>query len=227
MAGLVNKRIWIIANWKSNKNISEALDWISKVGVKVSDREDIKVVVCPTFSCIPEVTKAIKVGNFNITVGSQDLSPFGVGAYTGEEPASLLQEMVKFSIIGHSERREHFSESDEMVAKKALQALDNQITPLLCVQDSATPVPQGVKIVAYEPIFAIGTGQSDTPQNADAVAKALKQFHGQDLEVLYGGSVNSSNVRSFIEMENISGVLIGKSSLEAEEFVKIIAECER
>lgn len=221
----MNKDIWVIANWKSNKTISEALDWVSKVGPNVPRRDDFKVVVCPTFSCLSEVKKAIKVGNFPLMVGSQDLSPFGVGAYTGEETAALLKELVSISILGHSERRQNFSENFEMIAKKLEQALQNNITPLVCVQGPDTPVPSGCKLVAYEPIFAIGTGNPDTPENANDVASLLKQKYGQDLEVLYGGSVTAENIKSFIDRSEISGVLIGKASLDAEEFSKMVKEC--
>lgn len=224
MAGL-GKNIWIIANWKSNKTIAEALDWISQVGQQIPKQENLKVVICPSFSSLSEVKKAITVGNFPMMVGSQDLSPYNVGAYTGEESASLLKDLINLSIIGHSERRQNFSESDEMVAKKVEQALINRIIPLVCVQGSDTPVPDGAKLAAYEPIFAIGTGNPDTPENANNVAKSLKQKYGQDLEVIYGGSVTSENVRSFIAQENINGVLPGKASLNAEEFVKIVKEC--
>ena len=125
------KNIWIIANWKSNKTISEALDWIAKVGPKLPKEGPpaggLKVVVCPTFSCLSEVAKAVKVGNFPIMVGSQDLSPYDSGAYTGEEVASLLKELVGLSILGHSERRQNFSETDEMISKKVEQAKANSI----------------------------------------------------------------------------------------------------
>lgn len=216
------KTIWLIANWKSNKTISEALDWVSKVGPQIPLKDELKVVVCPTFSCLSEVKKAIQVGNFPLMVGSQDLSPFDSGAYTGEESASLLIDLVSISIIGHSERRQNFSENDEMVSDKVEQALKNNITPLLCVQGPDTPVPPGCKLVAYEPIFAIGTGNPDTPENAENVARALKEKHGENLDILYGGSVTSSNIKSFIGMPNICGALIGKASLDAEEFIKIV-----
>ncbi len=219
------KNIWIVANWKSNKNIAEALDWVSKVGPELPKRENLKVVVCSPFSCLSEIKKTIIVGGYPIMVGSQDLSPFDIGAYTGEEAAHLLKDLIDISIIGHSERRQNFFESDEIVSKKAEQALKNSITPLVCVQGVDTPVPDGCKLVAYEPIFAIGTGNPDTPQNANQVAKSLKDLYGLDLEVLYGGSVNSSNIKSFINEEHISGILIGKASLQAEEFLKIIKEC--
>ncbi|EKD91032.1 MAG: Triosephosphate isomerase [uncultured bacterium] len=223
------KNIWIIANWKSNKNIAEALEWISLVGPKLprkdnlpAGRQGLKVVVCPTFSVIEEVKKAIQVGNFPLMVGSQDLSPFDEGAYTGEEAAAILNDLVELSILGHSERRQNFGESDEMVERKTAQAIAANIIPLVCVQGQDIPIPSECNLVAYEPIFAIGTGNPDTPENAESVAKKIKEKVGQEIEILYGGSVNSENCKKFLEQEDISGFLIGKASLDGEEFVKII-----
>lgn len=213
--------MWIIANWKSNKNIAEALDWISQVGPQIPKRDELKVVICPTFSALAEVKKAITVGNFPLLLGSQDLSPFGTGAYTGEEPAKLLNQLINLAILGHSERRQNFGETDEMVAKKTQQALEDGITPLVCVQDENTAVPEGCQLIAYEPVWAIGNGHPDTPENANKIAGLLKEKYGQNLEVLYGGSVNSDNVKGFISQENISGVLVGNASLDPDEFVKI------
>lgn len=230
MAGL-DKNIWIIANWKSNKTIAEALDWVSVVGPQIpksetqpAGRGGLKIVVCPTFSALSEVKKIIQVNNFNLIVGSQDLSPNDVGAYTGEEAARLLKEVAELSILGHSERRKNFFETDETVEKKVKQALENNIIPLVCLQGEYIPVPEGCKLVAYEPIFAIGTGNPDTPENANEVAKSLKQKYSE-LEVLYGGSVNAGNVTSFIRQADINGVLIGGASLDPEEFIKILKEC--
>lgn len=220
----MNKNIWIIANWKSNKNIQEALDWISVVGPQIPKSETLKVVICPTFDCLSEVKKAIQVGNYSLTLGSQDISPFGIGAYTGEEPAEILKQLVDVAIIGHSERRTNFNETDETVAKKVTQAKAFNINPLVCVQNAETAIPEGCNLIAYEPIFAIGTGTPDTPENADNVAKNIKQKYGE-VAVLYGGSVTSNNIKSFIYKENINGVLIGSASLDAREFVKIIKEC--
>src|SRR3989344_2839368 len=145
MAGL-DKNIWIIANWKSNKTIAEALDWVSQVGPKLPQRDNFKVVVCPTFVCLEEVKKTILVGNFPLLVGSQDLSPYDAGAYTGEEAASILKQFVDLSILGHSERRQNFGETDEMVVQKVKQAIDHQITPLVCVQNESTPIPENCKL---------------------------------------------------------------------------------
>lgn len=213
--------MWIIANWKSNKNIAEALDWISQVGPQLSKSEQLKIVVCPSFSLLSEVKKAIMVGNFPLSIGAQDLSPFGLGAYTGEEPAQILNQLIGLVILGHSERRQHFGETDELIARKVAQAKLNNIMPLVCVQGVEAPVPNECQLIAFEPISAIGTGNPDTPENADSVAGALKEKTTQDLEVLYGGSITSDNIKSFIVQPNLNGVLVGKASLDAEEFIKI------
>ncbi len=221
----MTKNIWVVANWKSNKTVQEALEWVAEVGSKIERRDDLKIVVCPTFVCIEEVKKEIMVGNFPIIVGSQDLSPFEEGAFTGEETAHVLREFVDVSILGHSERRSKFAETDEMILEKVERAKEHNITPLVCVQDENTPVPEGCKLVAYEPISAIGTGEPDSPTNASMVADKLKGKYGEELEVLYGGSVTPENVKSFVSEKNISGVLVGGASLDALEFVKIIKEC--
>lgn len=214
--------MWIVANWKSNKNIAEALAWVDEVGPQIPNKENLKVVVCPTAVCVEEVKKAVMVGGYHLIVGSQDISSFDEGAYTGEEAARILKDIVDISILGHSERRQNFKETDEMVARKVNQAKQFNIEALVCVQNENTPVPEGVKFVAYEPVFAIGTGNPDTPQNADNVAKSLKQKYGEELEVLYGGSVTSENAKAFLQQENIAGLLIGKASLDAPEFIKIV-----
>ncbi|OGE29524.1 hypothetical protein A2867_00855 [Candidatus Daviesbacteria bacterium RIFCSPHIGHO2_01_FULL_40_11] len=225
----MDKNIWIIANWKSNKTISEALDWVSQVGPKVPKKDNLKIVVCPTFSSLSEVKKAITVGNFPILLGAQDLSPFGAGAYTGEESAGLLNQLVELAILGHSERRKDFGETDEMVAEKTQQALGNNITPLVCIQGEETPMPEGCQMVAYEPTWAIstgltntpGAGKADTPEGANKMASLLKQKYGSNLKVIYGGSVTASNVKGFVIEENINGVLVGNASLDVEEFIEI------
>lgn len=228
MAGLA-KKIWIIANWKSNKTIAEALDWVARVGSQIPKTGELKVVVCPTFSTLSEVKKAVVVGSFPLLVGAQDLSPFGAGAYTGEESAEFLNQLISLAILGHSERRQQFGETDELVAKKTTQALQNNITPLVCVQNEETPVPNGCRLIAYEPVWAIstgltntlGVGRPDTPEDAGKMAGIFKGKYGQQLEVIYGGSVNPDNVGGFLTQENISGVLVGQASLDASEFTKI------
>lgn len=206
--------------------MSESLDWINAVGPKLNKREDLQVVVCPRFSALPELHQEIQANHYPIILGSQDLSPFGVGSFTGEEPVELLKELVTMSIIGHSERRTEFGETDEMIKAKSEIARKVGVEPILCVQDVNTPIPQGTSIVAYEPVFAIGTGTPDTPENAELVAGEIKTKH-PDMVVLYGGSVTSENCESFVEKDSISGLLIGKASLNADEFLKIVQNCAR
>lgn len=224
MGGGEIKKLWIIANWKSNKTIGEALDWLNIVGPKLKYNENLQVVVCPTLTCIPELKKEIQIHNYPISLGSQDLSPFGKGAFTGAMPADLLKELVDFSIVGHSERREKFGETDEAVAEKFKQALSSGIESIFCIQGVNTPVPADVKIIAYEPVFAIGTGTPDTPENAQKVAVEINSKN-PGANVLYGGSVTSLNCESFVQEQNIDGLLIGKASLDPEEFLKIIDSC--
>jgi triosephosphate isomerase (TIM) len=226
-----SKTTWIIANWKSNKTIEEALEWVGKVGPKISRKENLKVVVCPTFVALEEVKKAIQVGNYPLLVGAQDLSPFEEGAYTGEEAAEELAGIVDLCILGHSERRQNFKETDEAVAQKVKRAKEKDILPLVCVQGKETPVPEDCRMIAYEPISAIGTGNPDTPVDASQVSAHFQEKYkqslksgdfGNNLVVLYGGSVTSSNARQFLEVKNLSGLLIGGASLDPEEFVKIV-----
>lgn len=216
------KPLWIVANFKSHETIQESIEWISTVGPHVEDRPEVQIIVCPTFTSLAEVKHAAMVGNYRLQIGSQDISPFEEGAYTGEEAAPLLKELANYAIIGHSERRTNFQETDEMVAKKVAMATEAGITPIVCVQGAETPVPDGCTVVAYEPVFAIGTGTPDTPQNANEVATKLKEKYGQDLNVLYGGSVTEENIKAFLEQDLINGSLIGGASLDPEQFLRIL-----
>lgn len=216
------KNLWIIANFKSNKTIQEALEWVDIVGPRLERRSNVKVVVCPLILDVEEVKKAVLVGNYPLVVGSQDLSPFDTGSFTGEEPARLLKEVIDFTILGHSERRQNFGETDQMIANKVKEAKENSITALVCVQGMDTPIPPGADLIAYEPIFAIGTGQADTPQNANQVADKIKSQYDQTLPVLYGGSVTAHNAKAFLVQANLSGLLIGKASLDPDEFLNIV-----
>jgi triosephosphate isomerase (TIM) len=221
-----DKTIWLIANWKANKTVAEALEWVSIVGPQIERRDHLKVVICPTFTAIEEVKKAVLVGNFNLMVGCQDLSAFEDGPYTGEETAQILKQFVDLAILGHSERRQNFGETPEMVSQKVKQALDHQIIPLVCVQGQETPVPEGVKLIAFEPVEAIGTGHPDTPQDASEVATFFQQNFSQELDIVYGGSVTSENVKGFLMPDNLNGVLVGGASLDPEEFLKIYEQCQ-
>jgi triosephosphate isomerase len=212
---------YIIANWKSNKLLEETHSWVESVGPKLEHREDVVVIVCPPSLYLGDVAKAAQVHGGLLKVGSQNVSPFSFGSYTGEETAGMIKQFGEYSIIGHSERRKNFGETDEILIEKVKQALEAEVKPVFCVQDEHTPIPEGVEVVAYEPVFAIGTGTPDTPDNANSVCGKIKEAH-QNVVVLYGGSVTSENAKQFLEQEHISGLLIGKASLDAEEFIKIV-----
>jgi triosephosphate isomerase (TIM) len=151
-----------------------------------------------------------------------DISPFDEGAYTGEINGNQIREFADYVIIGHSERRKNFAETDEMLSQKVQRAIECSLTPIFCVQGSDTPIPDGVTLVAYEPIFAIGTGNPDTPENAEAVIKTIKEKNPSVKYVLYGGSVTPEGVGGFTQKPLIDGVLVGGASLLSDKFVQII-----
>jgi len=156
-----------------------------------------------------------------IGLGAQDISSFEEGAYTGEVSAKQVKEFANFVIIGHSERRNNFGENDNILFKKFKLAKENGLIVIFCVQGKETKIPENADVIAYEPINAIGTGNPDTPENAENVAAYFKA-NFKVPAVLYGGSVTASDVNSFSQMPSIDGVLVGKASLDPEEFYAII-----
>ena len=219
------KELFIVANWKANKTEEETVDWLEKFKNNLSfekvDFEHKEVIICPSYHLLSTLNKYIKENQLSIHIGSQDISQFGRGAYTGEMPASIIYQYINFCIIGHSERRTNFGEDDEILKKKVAMAIAANLLPIFCVENSKMFIPKGVKIVAYEPAKAIGSGIPDTPENADKIALEIKS-NLNGIPVLYGGSVTSGNVKSFTQMPNIDGVLVGGASLDPLEFSKII-----
>ena len=212
---------YIIANWKSNKLQQESQEWANSFKEKTFSEEK-EVIVCPPFTLLATLAWFAKTNVLPFKLGAQNISAFLAGSYTGEIYAEQIKEYVTYTIIGHSERRNLFHESDEEIAKKVANAKAAGIEIVFCVQDENTSIPEGVTIVAYEPVSAIGSGNPDTPENAAAVAKAIKEKHPQVLSVLYGGSVTPENVHSFTTQSGISGVLVGKASLDPQSFLGII-----
>lgn len=208
----------VVANHKANETWDELAMWLTQVSEAVNDFPGT-VLVCPSMAFLSEASQKIKDTGSKLKIGSQNISQFEKGAYTGEVAASQIADQVSYSIIGHSERRQHFGETDEIVAEKVKVALKAQITPIFCVQDKNTLIPSGVEIIAYEPIFAIGTGNPDTPENTMSIGKSLKAKGSYT--VLYGGSVDANNVKSYLQ-GTIDGILVGSASLDAEKFISLI-----
>lgn len=217
-------KVLIVANLKSYKNENEAKNWLDSFK-KIKDFEqnlsEKEIIICPSFTQLFSFFSYFSSNNINVKLGAQNVSPYDEGAYTGEVNAKQIKDFAQYVLIGHSERRTSFGETEGMLAKKVEVVLKYGLIPIFLVQGKDNIVPQGVKIAAYDPAFAIGTGNPDTPENADAVAVTLKTTR-DDLMVLYGGSVKQANVKSFTEKPNIDGVIVGGASLDAEELLKII-----
>lgn len=241
----------IAGNWKMNNTIKEAINLVKELKPLVNDAS-CDVVVCPTFLSLPAVIEECK--GSNIMVGAQNMHFEESGAFTGEVSSLMLKELgVKFVIIGHSERRQYFNETDETVNKKLKSALKYDIIPILCVGETLeqrenkiekeTVKNQIVKayeniepsdavkiIVAYEPIWAIGTGRNATSEQANEMAsfirKCISEIYDKQLSdkviIQYGGSVKGDNAKDILSQSDIDGALVGGASLKAEEFLKII-----
>jgi triosephosphate isomerase (TIM) len=218
------KKLFIIANLKSYKTEEEAKTWLDgfkKVNELNLDSKQKEAIICPSFTQLFSFFSYFSTNNINVELGAQNVSPFDEGAFTGEVNAKQIKDFAKYVLIGHSERRKNFGEIDEILTKKVEMALKYGLIPVFLVQSKDTPIPEDVEMIAYEPVFAIGTGNPDTPESADFVSKTIKEKR-PELKIMYGGSVKSSNVKSFTGMENIDGVLVGGASLDPEEFIKII-----
>lgn len=219
-------RKYIIGNWKSNKNSQEMQEWfqtfqkLSAQG-KIVDPGKIEVVTCLPYILLPQAKWFRDQNKLTLKLGGQDVSPYPNGAYTGEISAVQLSEFVEYAIIGHSERRKYFKEDDSMLSQKVLKAKEANLKVIFCVPDENTFIPAGIDIVAYEPVWAIGSGKTDTPDNANRVAESIKKKWGGGV-LIYGGSVTPENVASFVTTEFIDGVLPGGASLDPNKFWQMI-----
>ena len=243
-------------NWKMNLNHLEAIALVQKLSFSLSDKDHdaVECVVLPPFVDLRSVQTLVDGDKLRIRYGAQDLSPFDSGAHTGDISGAMLAKLgCQYVVIGHSERRTDHAESDDVVRSKVLAAARHGLTPILCVGEglpvrqegthvahcveqlraALTDVPEKVLdtlVVAYEPIWAIGTGEVATPEDAQEVCAALRALLGEvfgagvadSTRVLYGGSVKSSNVAAIMAQPDVDGALVGGASLEADEFAKIV-----
>ncbi|WP_031469896.1 triose-phosphate isomerase [Sciscionella sediminilitoris] len=247
----------IAGNWKMNLNHLEALSLVQKIAFSLPEKyfAKVDVTVLPPFTDIRSVQTLIDGDKLLITHGAQDLSPQEPGAYTGDVSGSMLAKLgCSFVTVGHSERREYHAEDDALVNKKVRAAIKHEISPILCVGEplevreagehvehcnaqllaglkglTAEQVAERV-VIAYEPIWAIGTGRVATPADAQEVCAALRgaltEKYGEaasGVRILYGGSVKSKNIGDLVAQRDIDGALVGGASLEAEEFTKLCA----
>lgn len=219
------KSLFIAGNWKSNKTLFEAENWLNKFKTFSADTvkfEDKTIVICAPFTLLSLLKDKVKSLNLPLSLAAQNISPFDSGAYTGEVNAVQIKELADWVVIGHSERRKYFNETDELLQKKVDQSKSAGLKIIYCVPDDKSVVPQSVDVIAYEPVWAIGTGKADTPENAGSVISKIKA-NFQVKTIIYGGSVTPENVKSFTDMPSIDGVLPGGASLDAEKFWNLIA----
>ena len=247
-------RIKVIAgNWKMNNDLNESKDLISKLLIGSKEvNTNCEIVICPPYTSLSEASGLIK--GTKIKLGAQNLHQENNGAFTGEVSAQMLISAgCEFVIIGHSERRTIFGESDELINKKINQAIKSNLKPIFCVgellderekniteQVIETQVLGGLKgfseeilsdlIIAYEPVWAIGTGKTATPQQAEEVHVFIRELiknnfsakFSENLRILYGGSVKPDNSKDLLSQKNIDGALVGGACLNAESFLSII-----
>ncbi len=241
----------IAGNWKMNKTVSEAVELICELKKLVFDVTDTEIVVAPPFLAIYRVAQEAK--GSNIRISAQDIFWEEKGAYTGAVSPMMLSDVgCKYTIVGHSERRQYFGETDETVNRKIRAALGQGLAPIFCVGEVIeqresgetfsvieTQVRKGLSglsppemkdlIVAYEPVWAIGTGKTATGEQAEEVhafirglLKEVSQGTADNTRILYGGSVNPDNVDGLMAKPNIDGALVGGASLKAEDFARIV-----
>lgn len=235
-------------NWKMYKTVSEAKDFASQLKPLVADVHDRTVLICPTFTNLQDVCDI--VSDSNVMVGGQNLYWEDEGAFTGEISAPMLKSVgCTYVLIGHSERRQYFGETDETVNKKVFAALKHNLIPIVCVGETLEQrekgetfkviekqIKEGLKgletgkwklvVIAYEPVWAIGTGKTASPEQAQEVhefiRKLLPKDVANDIRILYGGSVKPENVKELMGQPDIDGGLVGGASLKVESFVKLI-----
>lgn len=241
----------IAGNWKMNKTVTEALKLVEELKPLVSDAK-CDVVVCPPYICLDAVAKAVK--GSNIKVGAQNMHYEESGAYTGEVAPNMLKDIgIDFVIIGHSERRQYFNETDESINKKVKKAFEYDINPIVCcgetLEERESDITEEVLgkqikidlagleksqveklVVAYEPIWAIGTGKTATDKQANdtiayirsVIAKMYGRETAEKTRIQYGGSVKPATIKAQMAQSDIDGALVGGASLKSEDFAKIV-----
>jgi len=248
----MSRKFLIAGNWKMNKTASEAVDLIEEIKSSVGDQTSVQVCVCPPFTSLSQSSESVEKSE--VLLGAQDMNAAQSGAYTGEISAEMLRDLyVSFVILGHSERRQFFGETNQIVNQKIHAAIGNNLKPIYCIGETLdereagktldivrTQVREGLEnfpthsieslVIAYEPIWAIGTGKTATDEMAQEVhaeiRKVLAEMFGDtsadSIRILYGGSMKPENAAGLLAQKDVDGGLIGGASLTARAFVGII-----
>jgi triosephosphate isomerase len=246
------RKLIIAGNWKMNKTVAEALDLVRGLKLELGNVKEVDIVVCPPFTALSEVSKLIL--DSIIRLGAQNMSQNNVGAFTGEIAAVMLKEFsVRYVILGHSERRQYQKESDALIASKALAAHAASLKPIVCVGETLAEREAGQTervletqvrgslaglskdqmaetIIAYEPVWAIGTGKTATTPQAQQAHSFIRRLAGsifdetvaRRVRIQYGGSVKPANARELMSQPDVDGALVGGASLDARGFADIV-----
>ena len=246
------RRYFIAGNWKMNNTASKAVELINGINAQIAGETSVDVAVCPTFTALDAASKAL--AGSNVKLGAQNMYTKASGAYTGEISAEMLKEFnCTYVILGHSERREYFKETDAFINEKVKVVLENGMKPILCVGEKLEEREAGNTIavvskqtsegmaglsaedaqkvvIAYEPVWAIGTGKTATPAMAQEVhaeiRKVLAGLFGaeasENIQLLYGGSMKPENADDLLKEKDIDGGLIGGAALKADSFVALV-----
>ncbi|TFG46135.1 MAG: triose-phosphate isomerase [Dehalococcoidia bacterium] len=249
-----DKRTRVIAgNWKMNTTLDEAVELVDEMRYELDEIENVEKIVCPPFISLAKLKELFS--ETSIKLGAQDVFYEEKGAYTGEVSPLMLSELCQYVIIGHSERRQYFHETDEIINRKLITAMRHGLKPILCVGENLEEnssgcteavirrqLTQGLTglessnlLIAYEPIWAIGTGRAATGDYANQVMAFIRTlfagFYGEEtaemLPLLYGGSVNADNVNEYLSQPNIDGALVGGASLKPAQFISIVQQAAR
>ena len=244
----------IAGNWKMNTTVDSAVKLVKDMLPELDKTGGVEKVVCPPFVSLTAVKAAIK--NTSIKVGAQNVFYKEKGAYTGEISTEMLAGLCEYVIIGHSERRQYFGETDDIVNQKLEAAVENLLKPILCIGETLEENEAGKTeevltrqlmacsnklyffggmVIAYEPIWAIGTGKSATAEEANKtigfIRQLVKHEHGTEIagsvRILYGGSVTADNIGELMSQQEIDGALVGGASLKADEFLKIVRQTSK
>jgi triosephosphate isomerase len=234
----------IAGNWKMNTTLSEAIALVKKIRPGIEQVEGVEKVICPPFVSLAPLKGLLRESS--IKLGAQNMHFEEKGAYTGEISPLMLAELCEFVIIGHSERRHYFKETDEIIDKKLRVALKFGLKPILCVGETleeneaekteevlkrqlgSTQIYAGL-VLAYEPVWAIGTGRAASGKQANDTIGFIRQFVSKQsgpegVRILYGGSVTAENIAEFVKQPEIDGALVGGASLKADEFIGIVKQ---
>jgi len=244
------RRLLIAGNWKMNKTVPEAIELVRELKERLKGVEDRDILVCPPFTALYPVGRELE--GSSILMGAQNMFYEEKGAFTGEISPVMLKDVgCSYVILGHSERRHIFGESDELINRKVISAVNHNLIPILCIGETLEErekgetrqvverqVREGLKglkpedefVIAYEPVWAIGTGRSATPEMAqevhtfirDVLTELFEKEKAEGVRILYGGSVKPENAKGLLEMPDIDGALVGGASLKAESFSAIV-----